>query len=357
VKLRNYFWLTNAIIICIMVSLLFFGSHALFILTYIIVFVILVIRTLLTQGRIRVKIGLFIVYSLILPAQILLYNEIVWFSGLERYDPRFWLHRLVCVIIIALPSLISRYVTVGKYAHFYLPSVAELGAIGFAELRENKTRIENAIEKAELTKERMSIKNLRGVIDDIPRHNSFSYVNNGSLTDEYFKSAAETMDDNRVYIVISNTGSAASEIISVFTNKQYNHASFSFDRELDTIISYNGGDRVYPPGLNPELMAFFKKKDDASILVYSLQCRAEQKRQIFNRIREINNAGSAYNILGLLTRRSYKPNIMFCSQFVYRILEDAGLAYFKKAAGKVEPTDLIELDYRRELVFEYEIRL
>jgi hypothetical protein len=340
-----------------MAILLFYGNHALFIFTYIIVFVILIIRTLLTNGLKRVKIGLLVIYTLILPAQILLYNEIVWFSGVERGEPGFWIRRIVCVIIIALPLIISRYVTIGKYAQFYLPSAAELGAIGFAELRENKTRVENALEKAGRTKNSLALKNLREVIVDIPRHDPFRYINNGSLTEAYFKSAGETMDDNRVYIVISNTGSAASEIISVFTNKQYNHASFSFDRGLDTIISYNGGDRVYPPGLNPEFLSFFKKKDDASILIYSLQCLPEQKRKILNRIREINNAGSAYNILGLLTRRSYKPNIMFCSQFVYRILEDAGLAYFTKASGKVEPTDLIELDYHRKLVFEYEIRL
>jgi len=39
------------------------------------------------------------------------------------------------------------------------------------------------------------------------------------------------------------------------------------------------------------------------------------------------------------------------------MLELAGLAYFKKAAGLVEPTVFIELDYRRALAYEYELGL
>jgi hypothetical protein len=155
--------------------------------------------------------------------------------------------------------------------------------------------------------------------------------------------------------VISNTGSPASEIISVFTNKQFNHASLSFDRDLKTLLSYNGGDRVYPPGLNPEMLSFFNRKDGAGILVYSLPCPAEKKRFVLEKIREINTEGSAYNMLGLVSGRSFRPNIMFCSQFVYCMLELAGLAYFKKGSGKIEPTDFVELDYRRALSFEYEI--
>ena len=118
----------------------------------------------------------------------------------------------------------------------------------------------------------MSSDNLKSVLDDLPRHDSFRYINNGSLTAEYFAEAAKSLADPHVYIVISNTVSVASEIISVFTQRQYNHASLSFDRELRTIISYNGGERVYPPGLNHEMITFFNKKPGASILIYSLDC-------------------------------------------------------------------------------------
>ena len=72
-------------------------------------------------------------------------------------------------------------------------------------------------------------------------------------------------------------------------------------------------------------------------------------------VERINREGSAYNMMGLVTKWSYKPNIMFCSQFVYRMLQEAGLAYFEKRPGEARPTDFVELDYRRKLEFVEEI--
>jgi hypothetical protein len=169
--------------------------------------------------------------------------------------------------------------------------------------------------------------------------------------------AEQTLSDPHMYLVLSSTGSAANEVISVFTNKTHNHASLSFDRNLETTISYNGGDRVYPPGLNPEMISHLTKGDEASVFVYSLKCTAEQKASIIGRVREINENGSAYNMIGLVAKRSYRPNIMFCSQFVYRMLSLAGLTYFEKRDGRVQPTDFVTEDYRRALAFEYELEI
>jgi hypothetical protein len=77
---------------------------------------------------------------------------------------------------------------------------------------------------------------------------------------------------------------------------------------------------------------------------------------IIKRIKEINAEGNAYNLFGLALKFSFKPNIMFCSQFVYKMLKDVGLNYFEKEEGKIKPTDLIELDYDRKLKYEYKIK-
>jgi hypothetical protein len=203
----------------------------------------------------------------------------------------------------------------------------------------------------------LSKEKINEIINDLPRHNSFRYINKGSLTNEYFELAYKTLEDLHIYIIISNTGSAASEIISLFTNKQYNHISIAFDNKLKTIISYNGGERVCPPGLNYEMLEYFNKKDDSSIAVYKTKCTVKQKEAIIDKIKEINNIGSAYNLIGLVTKHTHKPNIMFCSQFVYKLLKNVGLNYFNKKEEEVKPTDLIELDYHRKLEFIYEIKL
>ena len=200
--------------------------------------------------------------------------------------------------------------------------------------------------KKTLTKE-----NLWEIIQELPRHNSFSYINSGSLTEHYFQRAARTLNNGYLYLVITQTKNAASEIIGVFTNKPYNHVSLSFDAELRTIISYNGGEKRTPPGLNPEFVEQLTRRDGASMLLYRLPASPYQKRIILENIQQINEEGSAYNLWGLFFKSSHQPNIMFCSQFVYRMLELAGLAYFKKDAAHVRPMDFIELDYTRSLEF------
>jgi hypothetical protein len=207
------------------------------------------------------------------------------------------------------------------------------------------------------TKSKLTRKNLAAIFRDLPRHNSFGYINNGSLTKKYFSDVTDTAGNGYVYLVISSTGSPASEVISAFTQKKFNHASLAFEPELETIISYNGGENVYPPGLNREMLEFFRKKADASVLVYKLPASREQKLTLLEQIRRINSEGSSYNFLGLLLKHSYKPNILYCSQFVYKMLETAGLTYFEKKPELVKPTDFIELDYYRKLEFECEIKL
>ena len=354
-RLRRYFLLINILIGVAIAGLFCFGGPGLFVSAYIAVFVILVVRNLLVRGDVRIKVGLWVVYSFILLVQIIFSAEGIFPYGSGYEGPSFWMRKLFGVALLLVPMFISRYVTVGKYASYYLPSVSEARAISIAEFRDNYRRFRTAADGAIGVTEKLSPDNFKEIFEDLHRFDQFNYVNDGSLTDAYFEAAAAALPDERLYIVISNTGSPASEIISVFTNKQFNHASLAFDRDLKTLISYNGGDRVYPPGLNPEMLSFFNRKEGAGVLVYSLPCPAEKKSFVLDRIREINEEGSAYNMLGLVSGVSFRPNIMFCSQFVYRMLELAGLAYFTKANGKVEPTDFVELDYRRALHFEYEL--
>lgn len=210
----------------------------------------------------------------------------------------------------------------------------------------------NEIQKHGETKsERKVMDDLRELFRNLPRHNTFSYVNKGSLSEDFFRDAEKTLDNGYLYIVLSSTGSAAGETIAKVTNKSYSHSALSFDEDLNTIISYNGGEKIYSPGLNLEMLEFFYQKEDANILIYRIEATYEQKKQVLEYIRKINQEGSSYNVLGLVLPYSHKDNIMFCSQFVYNMLRQAGLAYFDKRSESVKPTDFVELDYERRLEF------
>jgi hypothetical protein len=186
-------------------------------------------------------------------------------------------------------------------------------------------------------------RDIAAVLKDLPRHNSSRYITRHSLPGEYFEAARETLGDPYVYIVLSDTGSPAGKLIGFFTRKPYNHVSLAFDSGMETLVSYNGGNGTSSPGLNWERLEQFCRKPNATVKVYRLMTEPGQKQALIDRVEAINREGSSYNLTGLLTKKSKLPNIMFCSQFVYTLLEDVGAAYFSKESGEVRPMDFIIL--------------
>ena len=336
----------------ILLSTLFFSNNfVLFTLMYVLTFLAMIAHTFLTKNTIKSKIMLSTLYLMVMVFQ-LVHNALVIFPENNNLFQSIT-GRASGIVFALVPFIINRMFSENKNKDFYLPSVQDITILTFNEIIGNINKVKEIIEKGRAG---FSKENVDELLKDIPRHDSFRYINKGSLTKEYFDLAYQTLTDQNIYIVISNTGSPASEIISMFTKKQYNHASISFDKELKTIASYNGGERIYPPGLNMEMIKYFNKKQDSSIIVYSIPATVEKKKKIIDKINEINEQGNAYNLFGLLFKFSFKPNIMFCSQFVYKMLKDVRLNYFEKKDGQIKPTDLIELDYYRKLKYEYQIK-
>ena len=350
---KRYINRLNIAMAVLFAAMFFYGDAVLFTLVYFALFLFVSFRAIQSTGRKRTRFLLIVTYFVVMVIQVAYYLQVV-------YGFDFWMEhpfrKLTAVAALLLPMIISRYVAVNKYTELYLPSLQEAATISFSQAREFAGAIAKTMGTLKKTKGSMSAGNFKAILGDLPQHDSFSYINSGSLTEEYFRAAEASMEDLNLYIIVSDTGTPASEMLSAFTQNQFNHASLSFDAGLATIVSYNGGQRVYPPGLNREMLDLFNNKPDASILVYRLPVTYEQKRAAIDKIAQINREGSAYNMLGLLIGQSYKPNIMYCSQFVYNLLKSIGASYFE-AAGVIKPTDLIEKDYYRKLEFAERIML
>lgn len=353
--LKRYTIALKVIIILLLINVMIGGNYLFTILIYIFVCLLMIVRTLIVPSESRAKIYLNLLYIVIMGLQITFITLITFQE--DQTEIHKFLGRLFGAAVIWFPFLVERFATINKYTSFYLPTAGEVASISFSDIKAGRNKIISTMEILEKAGQAFSVENLKEIKNELYRHNSFEYINMGVLTKEYFTEAEKWLEDGYIYIILSNTGSPASEIISTFTRKQYNHASLSFDSELKTVISYNGGERVYPPGLNYEMLDFFNKKEDASILVYKLACTKEQKTKIFEKVKEINRDGSAYNLMGLVLKYSHKPNIMFCSQFVHKMLTYGGVSYFDKRDGEVKPTDLVEMDYYRKLEFMYEMKL
>ncbi|MDO4313293.1 MAG: hypothetical protein Q4C52_09420 [Eubacteriales bacterium] len=354
--MRNFLTcLATAFMILLAGTALFLCSNAaVYNLAYIFSFLFIAFYAVFAPSTIPSKLVQVILYALIMTAQIL-FNTLVirTMSGSSSYN----LYKLVGVLVISA-SFIVRANFFHQTAKTYgFPSGEGHSAISYAQLLYNKEEIIGKINKIKKAGGILSQIELTEIMHQLPRHSSFSYVNNGTLTEEYFQKANETVENGFVYIVVTKSKSLSSDVIGLFTEKEYNHVSLSFDEQLMTIISYNGGKRAVPPGLNEEWIENLTQRNGSVILVYRLPASAEQKEAIIRKIRQINSEGSAYNLLGLVFKESRKPNIMFCSQFVYTMLKFAGLNYFDKKAAQVTPSDFIELDYGRKLEFVRKITL
>jgi hypothetical protein len=213
----------SRIAIVLMVGMFLFANMHMMILAYSYLAAAMMIRAWRGNFKKRIKTGLCTVYFFALAMQIAF--TIIGVFGVKGtfvYYPA----KLFAVVLTILPFVFEQFVLVNKSAEFYLPSTEDVTTITFQELR---TRQENIIElfgRISNASKSLSPENVKAVFYSLPTHSATKYVNNGSLTDEYMTSAYATLDDPHIYLAISNTGSAASEIISVFTQKQYNTLRF-----------------------------------------------------------------------------------------------------------------------------------
>lgn len=350
----------NALLLIIIIALFgvimfLCGDYTFYNLVYIFSFLFIVCYAIFIPSKILAKIVQVIVYALIMASQILFNTLII--RTLDGDEEIYNICRLLGVLIVFVPCMVQIIFFNKSTKKFIFPSQDENSVISYSQLLFSKDYIASKIEKLKQAGGVLSRVELNEIMYNIPRHSSFSYVNNGTLTDEYFRKASEELDNGYIYLIVTNSKSVPSDVIGLFTNQEYNHVSLSFDKELKTIISYNGGERAIPPGLNAELLETLTQRNGSAVVIYRLSATAEQKNIMLKKINEINSEGSAYNLLGLVFKSSAKPNIMFCAQFVYTLLELAGLNYFEKKATQVTPSDFIELDYERKLEFVGRIAL
>ncbi len=344
------FYIKVILMIGVTFSVLFWGGNIFaFNIACLICLIFFLINNSLLPITRKEKILYSIIYNLILIGQILINTLIIDYSLID--EKMIWIYRFIGVVLILIPFFIRQIIYRTGLDFYVYPIFNRCYNFTYTQLIKEKEMITSKIETLSRAKSKINRKQLKYIIKDLPRHSVFSYVNNGSLSDEYFEKANSTLNNGYIYLVISKTKSPASEIIGAFTNKMYNHISISFDENLSTIVSYNGGGNIYSPGLNEEILEELIKNDGASIMVYRLEATEEEKQIIIDEIKEITKVGSAYNISGLLFQYTAKPNIMFCSQFVYKMLQLADLNYFNKKVTRVKPTDFVELDYYRKLEF------
>lgn len=166
------------------------------------------------------------------------------------------------------------------------------------------------------------------------------------------------MEMEKVYLLLTDTGTMFTRMIKLYTKKPYNHASISFDGNFLEVYSFG---RKKPQ--NPFIGGFVNEDvrkglfENARCAIYSCSVSTEQKVKMRHFIKEIESQKHLYryNLIGLINFVINKPiprkRAFFCSEFVACVLNEGDLLHFQKPLSLISPHDLQGL---QNLNLEYE---
>lgn len=168
----------------------------------------------------------------------------------------------------------------------------------------------------------------------------------------------------QLYIAFVDTPGLFAGIIRRVLKQKYIHVALALDPRLDEAYSIG---RRHP---SVPLIAGFEKEDKRKILkafpgadymICSLECTAEQKEYVEERLQEAMRKRFRYHytILGLpfilMNIPFYQKNHYTCSSYTARLLEEAGICSWEKHFSLVTPKDFLE--YReKQKIFEGSLR-
>lgn len=156
----------------------------------------------------------------------------------------------------------------------------------------------------------------------------------------------------KIYIVLTQTGTMLSKIVKIYTRGEYGHISLALDEKLEEMYSF-GRLNAYNPfiggfvheGIN---IGTFKRFNNTKAEIYCLEVTHEQYEKITEEIEKIKNNPKKYkfNFIGLVCAGvNYKlkrKNAFYCAEFVKHIINNAEI-------GLELPEIIKPIDFKHKL--------
>ena len=139
----------------------------------------------------------------------------------------------------------------------------------------------------------------------------------------------------KIYIILTYPGTILSQIVKVYTRREFSHVSISLDENLTKMYSFG---RLNP--YNPFSGGFvherinqgtFKRFKNTKTKIYSLEVSEEKYKELEKLIKEMYNEKESYkfNILGLIgiliNHQVKRENYFYCAEFVKYVLEQSSI--------------------------------
>lgn len=171
---------------------------------------------------------------------------------------------------------------------------------------------------------------------------------------------------NRIFIVVSQTGTMLSRVLKLLTGAKYNHVSISTDPTLSTMYSF-GRKHAYNPfvgGFVIESPHFgtFKRFHETEAIVLSITLPEERIREISDTLAEMyeNRSEYRYNTAGLflagLRIHYQKKNSYYCSEFAKDFLAQFELISPETIGRIPKPVEFLQIR-GADVVYSGKLRL
>ncbi len=156
-------------------------------------------------------------------------------------------------------------------------------------------------------------------------------------------------DKRYVYILLSRTSTVPSKLIRAYTKEPFAHTSLALDMNLYEMYSF-ARKRVNNPidcGFISEDIntGIFGRDRDTTCRVFAVPVTVEQYDRVVEEINifKANKQKYSYNYRGIFGVMINKPVVReykyFCSEFVARVLDNAGVKVFEKNPSLASPSD------------------
>jgi len=160
-NVKRYITFINIAIVMFIAALLYYGNTVLFSLVYIATFLFVTFRAILSAGRIQSRFLLISTYFVAMALQVAFYILVV--------ESRHPFSKVFAVILLLLPMVLSHYVTIGKNAELYLPTLQEAATISFSQMHLFADKITQTSDRLRKTGRSLSPTNFKRLVDDLPK--------------------------------------------------------------------------------------------------------------------------------------------------------------------------------------------
>ncbi len=167
----------------------------------------------------------------------------------------------------------------------------------------------------------------------------------------------ENNETQRIYIVLSQTGTLPSKLIRLATGAEFNHTSISVSKDLSKMYSFG---RRHP--YNPFWGGFvnecpskgtFKRFPNTKAVIFEVDVSEETYQSISSQLEEMMSDQNKYhyNYVGLVLAWARiarkKKNCYFCSEFVSELLIKNNVVDSDMLPEVVYPMNFMDLQFQQ----------